>query len=102
MEKQMPRGGKQHKWNEDDDLVALYLARYGTDGLPTTQAEIAKTLGMSEASLIMRQRNFGDLEGVHGLSHVAQQSFRIFERHKNTPKADMRTLVLRVIDTKSR
>jgi hypothetical protein len=99
-ERQMPKGG-HHKWHEDDDLVALYMSRHETNDLPRTQDEIAKLLGMSEASLIMRQRNFTDLEGGHGLSHVAKQSIRVHERHKNTPKAELRSLVLRVIKAKS-
>jgi hypothetical protein len=93
----MPSGGKQHRWNQDDDLIAFYMSRHGTNDLPIAQEGIAKLLGMSEASLIMRQRNFTDLEGKHGLSHVAKQSIRIYERHKSTSKAELRSLVLRVI-----
>src|SRR5580692_9402630 len=97
MEEKMAKGGKQHKWSEGDDLVAFYMSRHGTNGLPNTQEEIAKMLGMSEASLIMRQRNFADLDGGHGLSHVAQQSIRVRERYNNTPNAELRSLVLRAI-----
>jgi hypothetical protein len=96
---------RRHKWDEDDDLVALYLYRMHRDdalALPLEQAQIAKVLGASESSLIMRRANFASLDGKSGLNHPASQSGRIHERHKRTTNADLRTMVLRVIDGKKR
>jgi hypothetical protein len=96
-------GNRRHKWDEDDDLVALYHYRMHRDdalALPLKQAEIAKVLGMSESSLIMRRGNFASLDGKGGLSHPAQQSRRIHERHMGTTNADLRAMALRVIDAK--
>jgi hypothetical protein len=92
--------GGRHTWSEDDDLVGFYLFRHGPGDLPITQGEIAKLLGMPESSLIMKRGNFASLDGGHGLSSASAQSRRIYERHKNTPKSELRRLVLRVIEAK--
>jgi len=63
--------GERHTWNESDDIIAYYLYRTrwgGAPTLPLNKKEIAKMLGMSEASLIMRQANFASLNGKGGLS----------------------------------
>ena len=99
----VPRGVQQHKWDEDDDLVALYLYRMHRDdalALPLNQAEIAKVLGMSEGSLIMRRANFASLDDKGGLEHPALQSRRIHERHKDTANAELRSMALRVLEAK--
>lgn len=89
---------ERHSWTEGDDLVALYMSRHGVARLPMTQAGIASRLGMSEASLIMRQRNFGYLDNGVGLSHVAAQTRRIHRQYRNATEAELRTLVLRVLN----
>jgi len=93
--------GRRHTWSEDDDLVGFYLYRHGDDDLPMTQAEIANRLGMPESSLIMKRGNFASLDGGNGLSSASAQSRRIYEWHKNTPKAELRRLMLQVIQAKS-
>ena len=89
---------ERHRWTEGDDLVALYMSRYGAARLPMMQAAIASRLGMSEASLIMRQRNFGYLDNGVGLSHVAAQTRRIHRQYRNATEAELRPLVLRVLN----
>jgi hypothetical protein len=56
----------KHSWTEGDDVVAFYLSRYGARALPLMQAGIAVRLGMSEDSLIMRQRNSSTLKADAG------------------------------------
>jgi hypothetical protein len=56
---------------------------------------------MSEGSLMMRRGNFASLDGRGGLNHPAAQSRRIHERHKDTPDAELRSMVLRVLDAKT-
>jgi hypothetical protein len=87
----------RHAWTENDDLVAFYLSRHGSRFLPLTEGGIAAALGMSEASLAMRQGNFAHLEKKQGLSHVAQQSCRIYGLHKGASESELRPIVLRVL-----
>ena len=40
----------KHQWAEDDDIVALYLYRFGLDDLPMKIGEIGERLGMALAA----------------------------------------------------
>jgi hypothetical protein len=100
----MASGNRRHKWDENDDLVALYLYRTQWDNAvdpPQNLAEIANSLGISEASLISRRANFAHLDGKSGLSHVAKQSVSVHERHRKTSNAGMRLMVLRALEGKT-
>jgi len=72
-----------HSWTERDDLKALYLYLYGTQGLPFEISQVALQINTTEDSLKMRIGNFKDIDIGAGLSHAALQSRRIFkEYHK--------------------
>jgi hypothetical protein len=94
--------GRRHTWRKNDDLVAFYIFRYGPNHLPKTPQEIATILGMSEASLIMRLKNFASFEGEHGLNHVARQSVYTHEQYRQTPQAELRSLVVAATETAHR
>jgi hypothetical protein len=87
----------QHRWTENDDVVAFYLSRHGTRRLPLMEAGIAKRLGMSEGSLARRQANFAYLDGRPGFDHVAKLSRRIHQQYEKATEAELRPLVLRVL-----
>jgi len=87
----------QHRWTEDDDVVAFYLSRHGTRRLPLMEAGIAKHLGVSEGSLARRQANFAHLDGRPGLPHAAKLSRRIHQQYARATEAELRPLVLRVL-----
>lgn len=40
------RREKYHKWTEEDDIVTLYLYKYGDGEIPFTLEDIGKNLGM--------------------------------------------------------
>src|SRR5262245_40860746 len=69
-EEQTSMAHRRHRWSKSEDLVAFYISRYGDSRLPKRQQEIAKILGMTEASLIMRRQNFASLDGKGGLDHA--------------------------------
>ena len=77
----------QHRWTEDDDVVAFYLKEAG----------IAKRLGMSETSLARRQANFAYLDGRPGLNHVAKLSHRVHQQYGRATEPELRPVVLRVL-----
>lgn len=91
--------GERHRWSEGDDVVALYLQRYGDARLPYTLAEVAHRLGMSEASLRMRGRNFVSLEGGNALGNFAKQSRRVYDAHRECGEPELRVLALGHIGT---
>jgi hypothetical protein len=87
----------QHRWTEDDDVVAFYLSRHGTRRLPLMEAGIAKHLGVLESSLARRRANFAHLDGRPGLPHAAKLSQRIHQQYVSATEAELRPLVLRVL-----
>ena len=87
----------RHKWTEEDDIVALYLFRFGDDSLSLPLDDIGAMLGMGAGSLLMRIGNFRAIDGGGGLSNYARQSKEIFEKHKATPKGDLRITVEKII-----
>lgn len=82
------KNSMQHKWSQENDIVAFYLYKFGPESLMMTFKDISKRLGMSEASLIMRVANFKAIDGVGGLENYAKQSKRIYNEYKNVKKGE--------------
>jgi hypothetical protein len=93
----MSKTGLRHRWTETDDIVALYLHRFGLDRLDATRESIATHLGMTPAALNMRVANFRALANEGGLGNFADQSRRVHDRHHATPEPDLRRLVVRAL-----
>ena len=83
-----------HTWTECDDIVALYFYRFGVGRLGLSLENASNALGITPSSMKMRLRNFKSLEGAGGLSNVAQQSRKIFERYHAFSEGELRTLAI--------
>ena len=88
---------KNHEWTEKDDIVTLYLYRFGDKGIPFTLEGIGDKLGMGFNSLKMRIANFKAIDGKGGLEHYGKQSLRIYERYKKTPEGELKYMVLKIL-----
>lgn len=75
-----------HKWTLSDDVIALFLYRYGTEDLIFDIDGIGSKLGMGRNSLLARIGNFKYLDKGKGLSHVAKQSHEVFRLMVTTSK----------------
>lgn len=91
------RKKKNHRWTKEDDIVTLYLYKYGDGDLPFTIEDIAKNLGMGVVSLRMRIANFKAIDGRGGLNHFGKISLEIYERYHETPKDELRSLVGKIL-----
>ena len=87
----------KHEWTENDDVVALYLYRFGPDDLSLGIGEIGDRLGMGAGSLRMRIGNFRAIDGKGGLGNAAIQSRKIYETHAKSSKGELRTEVLSIL-----
>jgi hypothetical protein len=90
----------KHLWTECDDVVALYLFRFGSSNIGLSIEGIAEKLGMSYASMKMRIRNFQSLAGGGGLPHIAEQSKSIFARFKTLSELELRARAIRCLDNR--
>lgn len=79
-----------HRWTEDDDLAALYVYRFQTNGLPYTVEMIAKRRGIDFGSFKMRVANFKAIDGKGNLNHAAKQSVSVFRRYGRLTQEELR------------
>jgi len=86
-----------HKWKKDDDIVASYLYRFGTDDLNISLEEIAEQLGMTAGSLKIRIQNFQALNGDGGLKNYAQLSKKIYSEYRSLSQDVHRAKVKRIL-----
>ena len=84
-----------HRWTEADDIAALYVYRFGVEGLSTTVTELARSRDIKPGSFRMRVKNFQALDGKGGLENWADQSEQIFLRYCNLDERDLRRLLNR-------
>jgi hypothetical protein len=88
---------KFHKWTEKDDIVTLYLYRFGDGGLPFSRVEAGEKLGMGVGSLIMRIANFKAVDKKGGLANFSKQSLKIYKEFNGMPENELRSLVLKIL-----
>jgi len=88
---------RNHEWTEEDDIVTLYLYKYGNEGIPFTLEDVSRILGMSTGSLGMRIANFKAIDGKGGLEHYGKTSLKVYRKYYETPKDELRSLVVRIL-----
>jgi len=86
-----------HRWSEEDDIVAFYLYRFKDTELPYDVNSIGKKLGMGDSSLKMRIANFKSIDGDYGLNHYSKQSKEIYKKYKDMPKKKFTSIVRKLI-----
>jgi len=84
-----------HAWRWDDDAVAFYLYRAGTDEI--TLDDVESALGIRPGVMKMRIANFKALDGGGGLGNASQQSRAAFEKYKDTDDDELRKRALRIL-----
>jgi hypothetical protein len=81
-----------HRWTEQDDIVALYLYKYGDrPGSPRIE-RVARARGMSAASLKMRIRNVRYLDQGDALAHCARQTVEVYRKCAKLAEPRLRDL----------
>jgi hypothetical protein len=79
-----------HYWSEFDDIIALYLYKFGTDKIPYEVEKLALIKDIPLGSLKMRILNFQAIDTGKGLSNYANQSRRIYEKYNNYSEPELR------------
>ena len=86
-----------HRWSEDDEIIALYLYRFGDKDLPFTKQEIADSLGMGWNSMSIKIANIKAVDTGKGMSGFSTQCQKIFERYQHMPDKEFSVLGLEAI-----
>lgn len=82
----------RHTWNESDDIVALYLHKFGERGLGMTKTAAAERRGIKPGSMRMRIQNFASLTADSSLDHAAQLSRDVLARYGKLSESELRAL----------
>jgi len=88
---------KYHRWTEEDDIVTLYLYKFGDVDIPFSLEDIGERLGMGVSSLRMRIANFKAIDRKGGLTHFGQQSLEVYDKYKRTPEDELKSEVLKIL-----
>jgi hypothetical protein len=84
---------KKHRWTISDDVVALYLYRFGDKNLAIDKRKIAEILNIGYGSLVMRISNFKSIDNKSGLDHFAQQSADVYDKYGNYSEEELKVMV---------
>lgn len=76
----------RHDWTIKDEVIALFLYKFGEEDLIFDIPGIASKLGMSKDSLKAKIENFKFLDTGKGLSNFSKNSKQVYEDFKNAPK----------------
>ena len=72
-----------HKWIEKDDIITLYIHKYGFDNIPYSKNDIAEKIGVTVGSLNYRIGNFKAIEGKGKANHFAKLSMEVHKKYEN-------------------
>ncbi len=89
--------GGIRKWSENEDKVALYLAKYGFEKKFVNEL-MGIFLGMGYNSFSMRVLNYVHVDGGKGLEGAAKRCYEIYEKYKNVPQQQFREEVLEFLN----
>ncbi|HEX8618372.1 MAG TPA: hypothetical protein VF911_12360 [Thermoanaerobaculia bacterium] len=84
----------KHRWSEADDIVALYVYRFGAERLAVSVTEVARSRNIKPGSFRMRLKNFQALDGKGGLENWADQSEQVFRRYGDADEENLRRLLV--------
>lgn len=80
-------------WTFEEELVSLYLYKFGTsefiDGkntIKSTYGRFAKKLGRSPEAISFRFRHYDDIVGYTGMKHHSRMSLEVVDTFKKVPQ----------------
>ena len=83
---------KKHKWIEKDDLMVLFIHKYGIEKCPLTKQEIADKIGTSLGSVNYRIGNFKAIEGIGNATHYAKLSEYVYKKYYDLSEIELKKL----------
>lgn len=91
-----------HDWNHEDETIAYYCEKFGTDGLTIKdETELAQSvIGASKASLAMKKANFKHLINGEGFEHYSVTQLEVIEKYSKLSKDELKVVVNKIISTK--
>jgi hypothetical protein len=80
----------KHIWTEKDDLMILFVHKFGIESSPLTKQQIADKIGVTVSSLTWRIGNFKAIDGKGKATNFAKLSEEIYKKYSNLVNAELR------------
>jgi hypothetical protein len=81
-----------HNWTEKDDIIVLYITKYGYENISYSKNDIAKLIDISEGSLSYRIGNFKAIQGIGNATNYAKLSKIVFDKYEKLSEAELKNL----------
>lgn len=82
----------KHTWTAQDDLMILFIHKFGIKNSPYTKTQIAEKIGVSLGSVSYRIGNFKAIEGIGNATHYAKLSLNIYKKYSNLSQKELKKL----------
>ena len=81
-----------HIWTEQDDLMILFVYKFGIKNSPLTRNKIAEKIGVSLGSVSYRIGNFKAIDGIGNATHYTKLSLNVHSKYSNLNEIELRQL----------
>jgi hypothetical protein len=81
-----------HTWTEKDDLMILFIQKFGIENSPLTKQEIANRIGVTLGSVNYRIGNFKAIDGTGNATHFSKLSQRVHQNYSALSEQELREL----------
>ncbi len=81
-----------HTWTEKDDLMILFVHKFGIENSPLTIQEIADKIGATRGSVNRRIANFKFIDGIGNASHVTRLSRAVHKKYSTLSELELKKL----------
>ena len=85
-----------HAWTESDDLMVLYIHKFGLQDSPLTKQQISAKIGVSVGSLSYRQGNFKAIDGIGKATHFAKISLKVSQEYGSLSMSELKSLAFKM------
>jgi len=83
---------KKHTWTEADDLMILFIYKFGFENSPLTKSEISEQIGTSVGSVNYRIGNFKAINGIGKITHYAKLSFEVHTKYSSLNQKNLKEM----------
>jgi hypothetical protein len=81
-----------HRWTEQDDLMILFVFKFGFDRSPLTKQQLVEHIGTSVGSVRWRLGNFAAIEGKGTADHYALLSRSVYKKYVHLSFEELKNL----------
>lgn len=81
-----------HTWTEKDDLLILFVHKFGIENSPLTKQEIADKIGATRGSVNYRIGNFKAIDGIGNVTHFTKLSLAVHQKYSTLSEIELKKL----------